>query len=134
MNPLVSEQLFKLWNDALSLPTMRFAEALPRLLQLGVQRYHVDYVAKTITAYVANEAYVTPLSFPPIEGEHQWNIEKILEGGKLIEEEKISYFEYSRRVINEGLTDYCVYITGQRVVFLGALGESHVLGFSGEAK
>jgi hypothetical protein len=109
MNPLISERLHGLWNEALSSPTMRFAEALPRLLQIGVQRYHVDFAAKTITAYVANEAYITSLAFPPVEGEHKWNLEKIFDACRLIGEEKISYFEFSRRVVSEGLTDYWVY-------------------------
>ena len=48
MNPSIQEQLHELWNEAISRPTMRFDEALPRLYHLGVERYHADFAGKVI--------------------------------------------------------------------------------------
>jgi len=130
MDSSVAEQLSALWNTAISRPTMRFAEAIPELIRLNVQRYHADFVARTITAYVDHQAYTHQIAFPLYEQGGKWNVEGILVAGKLIEEEKISYYEFVRTTSGHGVTDYWVFIHGQKAVFMGGLGEVHVSDFA----
>lgn len=128
MNASTSARLSEIWNDALTRPTKRFAEFLPLLMQLGVHRYLVDYARQNVTTCIAHEEYTTPAQLPHIEGGRPWNVGEILDAGKRIEEGEISYVEFSKRVINGGLTTYLIDINHgrARAEFRGAHGELHV--------
>jgi uncharacterized protein YbcV (DUF1398 family) len=123
MSDSAHEQIAALWNEAVTRPNMRFEEAIPTLLRLGVTRYHVDFAAKRSTTYVGGKAYTVTLPFPDIKGEHDWDPQTFGQAGVEIEAGKISYIEYVTRCIDAGMTDYYIYFKASKGVFMGAKGD-----------
>jgi uncharacterized protein YbcV (DUF1398 family) len=125
MDPSIAEELSELWNIVISAPTILFKDVLPTLVRLAVQRYHVDFVARTITIYVANHAYVTKVAFPPFAPgpEAKWDTKGMVLAVKMIEAEEISYEEFARMVVGYGVTNYWVFMEGPKALYLGAKGE-----------
>jgi hypothetical protein len=60
MKSEVSQGIRNVWHQVHSGNGIAFPKTVELLSQLGVSRYHVDYVAQTVTAYVGLESETTP--------------------------------------------------------------------------
>ena len=136
-----STQVRQVWAAVHSPSTseaLTFPQTVGRLAALGVTRYHVDYVARTVTAYrdlpfvgTRVDVALTP-ALESVDKEYDWDVEKVKESIRLVQQGKLNYAEFSREVIEGGVVDYWAYLSGKRVVYCGALGDMHVEWFPGQ--
>ena len=131
MNSTLSASIRKVWSDVHAPKGLPFPVTVQRCLELGVERYHVDYVAKTITAYVGTAIDVAPVHLEAADASAEWDIAKIKEALRLVQSGAISYQEFSRGVIDGGVTNYWAFLKGKRVLYIGKLGDYHVEWFPG---
>lgn len=128
-----SQQVRALWQEIHS-PTnpLTFPQTVQRLLQLGVTRYHVDYVTRSVTAYADGADSQTDVVYPPdletVDKEYPWNIEKVKESIRQVQAGSLSYSQFSRGLIEGGVTNYWGYLKNIKVVYCSALGDFHVGG------
>jgi uncharacterized protein YbcV (DUF1398 family) len=134
MDPTVSKTIRQVWHEVHQPSGLPFPQTVAKLMELGVQRYHVDFTAQSITAYVGGEVDVAPVALEAVQGSPSWSVEKIKEALTLVQGGKISYSEFSKGIIDGGVTNYWAYLAGKRVIYLGALGDIHVEWFPGGAK
>ena len=135
MNPTISNQIRQVWHEVHSPNGLPFPQTVERLVRLGVERYHVDYVAQTITAYVGHDVDVAQVAtLATIEGASSWNAETIKESLRQVQSGSISYGEFSKGIIDGGVTNYWAYLAGKRVVYMGQYGDIHVEWFPGQKK
>lgn len=133
MNPAVSNEIRQVWQEVHSPNGLPFPQTVERLLRLGVERYHVDYTAKTITAYVGRDVDVAQVgTLATIEGAPSWSPEKVKESIRKVQSGSISYTEFSKGIIDGGVTNYWAYLAGKRVMYMGRYGDFHVELFPGQ--
>jgi uncharacterized protein YbcV (DUF1398 family) len=133
MNPTISNQIRQVWHDVHSPEGLPFPQTVARLMKLGVERYHVDYTAQTITAYIGHDVDAAPVdTLMPIVGEPSWNAAKIMESVRQVQNGSVSYGEFSKGIIDGGVTNYWAYLVGKRVIYMGRYGDIHVEWFPGQ--
>lgn len=138
MNQSLSQSIHAVWTQIHSPASLDFPTTVSTLLALGVSRYHIDYVAKTATAYVPNaqtgktdvdRAVIPSINASPGAWRKQGLVDAIRwaqSGGP-----DYSYTAFARRCVEAGVTEYHAYLEGQKVVYLGELGDMHVEWFPG---
>jgi uncharacterized protein YbcV (DUF1398 family) len=132
MNPSISKQIHAVWKEAFSVNGISFPRLIATFTELGVKRYHVDFIAGTITAYVGHEADVATVPLEKYKTESAWNTEKIKEAIRQISSDSITYSEFQQRILAAGVTNYWAYIAGKRVAYMGDYGDIHVEWFPGQ--
>ena len=83
MNPSIIKQIHAVREEVLSANGISFPRVVARFTELGVKRYHVDFVAGTVTSYVGHGADVATVPLEKIETESAWNAENIKEAIQL---------------------------------------------------
>ena len=129
MNPSIVKQIHAVWGEVFSANGISFPRVVARFTELGVKRYHVDFVAGTVTSYVGHGADVATVPLEKIETESPWNAEKIKEAIRQISSGSTTYSEFSRGLLDAGVTNYWGYIAGKRVAYMGEYGDVHVEPF-----
>ncbi|CAO2650037.1 Nn.00g013290.m01.CDS01 [Neocucurbitaria sp. VM-36] len=136
MNAATRSALASIWAAVHSSPSsLPFPEVIAQLTALGVSRYRVDYITRTITAYTPSnppQAHTTPF---PEAFEYEfgpWDMVGIMlairgalgggEGG---------YSAFSKAVVGSGVVECTVYVGGRKVVYGGSEGEGHTEWFPG---
>ena len=110
-----------------------FPEVVRRLLETGVEYYHVDYVAMRTKFYGAGEGVATtPITFeelPPIAADFDAPALRaaILDS----QQHGQPYREFSRRARAAGVVGYIAFLRGQRVTYWGRNGDQHTEWFPG---
>ena len=113
--------------------SMAFAEIVGRLIETGVEYYHVDYVALRKTFYSATgEMIKTPITYenlPSIAADFDVDALKAAildsqQNGQL-------YKDFTNRVMNAGVQGYMAFLRGKRVMYWGRGGDSHTEWFPG---
>ena len=109
---------------------MEFPEIVGRLIDLGVERYHVDYTRQETTYYMPDGdslvvatphlAHATPDTFRP---------EAVEAAVRQSQRNEHSFRDFIRKTMNAGCVGYFVQITGRRVIYFGRNGEAHVEHF-----
>lgn len=113
--------------------SMAFAEIVGRLIETGVEYYHVDYVALQKTFYSATgEMIKTPITYenlPNIAAEFDVDALKaaILDS----QQNGQHYKDFTNRVMNAGVQGYMAFLRGKRVMYWGRGGDSHTEWFPG---
>jgi uncharacterized protein YbcV (DUF1398 family) len=129
MKQSITKQLHVLWEEVLSPKGVSFPRVIARFTELGVKRYHVDFVTGTVTSYIGHEADVAILPLEKFETEAAWNPDKIKEAIRQISSNSITYSEFQRGILDAGVTNYWGYIAGRRVAYMGEYGDAHVEWF-----
>jgi uncharacterized protein YbcV (DUF1398 family) len=120
--------------------TMPFPEIVRRLIETGVEYYHVDYVALRKTFYSAGgDTVTTPITYeglPAVAAEFD---AAGLKAAILDSQTKGQHYrDFSRRAMQAGVQGYFAFLRGQRVTYFGRGGEQHTEWFPvagpGEAK
>jgi uncharacterized protein YbcV (DUF1398 family) len=132
MNASIRKAIHQVWADVHSSAGLPFPTTVARLLALGVQRYHIDYVASTATAYVGQScdaaeipSHSTPSAMSP------WDESKLTAAIKKAQAGEGNYIDFSTQAIEAGVTDYFAYLEGKKVVYMGAMGDVHIEWFPG---
>ena len=129
MNPSIIKQIHAVWKEVFSANGISFPRLVTRFTELGVKRYHVDFVAGTVTSYVGHGADVATVPLEKIETESAWNAENIKEAIRRISSGSITYSEFQQRILDAGVTNYWTYIAGKRIAYMGEYGDAHVEWF-----
>lgn len=111
-----------------------FPEVVARLLQAGVEYYHVDYIARQKSFYAANGSavVVTPL---PYEGlpEVPSTFDTPAVRAAILDSQRHGqhYRDFTRRAMEAGVQGYFAFLHGKRVTYFGRRGEQHIEWFPG---
>jgi uncharacterized protein YbcV (DUF1398 family) len=114
-----------------------FPQTVAQLSALGVARYRVDYVSRTITTYTSTSSSSAPQHSTttfPVEHSYTfggWDKEGISKAIRKAQAAEGNYIDFSEGIVKNGVTDYTAYFEGKKVVYCGALGEVHVEWFPG---
>tara|TARA_R110002050_G_scaffold223961_1_gene359947 strand:- start:889 stop:1296 length:408 start_codon:yes stop_codon:yes gene_type:complete len=110
-----------------------FPEVVRRLLETGVEYYHVDYVALQKTFYSATgEIVKTPINYeglPAVASE--LDVEGLRAAILDSQENGQHYRDFTKRAMNSGVQGYIAFLRGMRVTYWGRNGDQHVEWFPG---
>lgn len=110
-----------------------FPDVVRRLIETGVEYYHVDYVALRCQFYSATGGVVTtPIPYeglPSVAGEFD---SAGLRAAILDSQRHGQHFrEFTRRAMLAGVQGYFAFLRGQRVTYWGRSGDQHTEWFPG---
>ncbi len=142
MRPAISAAIHQVWDKVNSPSGLPFPATVAALTELGVTRYRVDYVAGTVTAYIDGQDGISEVDIAPLASPGQqsagspeakkWDAEALVKAIRGAQAGTIgNYHDFSKAAVAAGVTDYVCYIKGQRVVYLGGLGDGHTEWFPG---
>jgi len=107
-----------------------FPEIVGKLVDVGVERYHVDYSRQETTYYLADgDSLVVTTPHPPHETPDGFRPEAVEAAVRQSRRNEHTYRDFVRRTMNAGCVGYFVQITGRRVIYFGRKGEAHVEHF-----
>jgi uncharacterized protein YbcV (DUF1398 family) len=124
----------KILHDCLRLALegkMPFPETVKRMLETGVERYRADLILLEKSHFAADgEVHVEEieLSEPPVGG-RSFSTDGVKSALSDIQQQKIGYAEFLRRIMSAGVTDYSVYLTGKKAIYNGRQGDFYVENF-----
>ncbi|BBE51080.1 hypothetical protein OYT1_ch1532 [Ferriphaselus amnicola] len=110
-----------------------FPEVVRRLVETGVEYYHVDYVALQMTYYSASCGVLkTPINYeglPSVASEFDL---VGLRAAILDSQQNGQHFrDFTQRAINAGVQGYIAFLVDQRVTYWGRGGNQHTEWFPG---
>ena len=113
--------------------SMPFPEIVGRLIQAGVEYYHVDYVALRKCFYSpTGEVVTTPINYeglPPVSDD--FNSSELRAAILDSQLHNQHYREFTRRAMEAGVQGYIAFLRGQRVTYWGRNGDQHTEWFPG---
>lgn len=110
-----------------------FPEAVARLSAAGVEYYHVDYAEMRKTFYgPSGPAVVTPIAFADMPAiAPDFDRPALQEAIRDSQQHGQTYRDFSRRAMAAGVQGYFAFLRGQRVTYLGRVGDQHTEWFPG---
>ncbi|KAL3954375.1 hypothetical protein ACCO45_009886 [Purpureocillium lilacinum] len=119
------------------LRNLPFAETVSALLRLGVNRYHVDFTAASVSTYLSDPAksdgprvYRIEIPSHEIEFNARWNQQGVEQAiGRVQSGAVKTYLEFARQCVDAGVAGYHACLRGKRVVYYGHNGDIHVEEF-----
>lgn len=114
--------------------TISFPEVVGQLLRVGVEFYHVDYLARRKSFYAAAGAavVVTPIDFEGLpEVAPELDVDALQAAIRDSQQQGQPYRDFTRRVMAAGVHGYFAFLRGKRVTYFGRLGEQHTEWFPG---
>jgi hypothetical protein len=141
MDAKLSSAIRAVWAKTYTPEGSSFPETVRALMSLGVTRYRIDYVGATATAYVpdaSNNAVLVDIApIPSHSGSSilaaKWDADEIIKAIRAAQANgpDYTYVWFARTCVENGVTDYTAYLEGKRVVYCGALGDTHIEWFPG---
>lgn len=110
-----------------------FPEIVRRLIDTGVEYYHVDYVALQKRFYsVTGDVVTTPIPYeglPPVAAD----FDTVGLRAAILDSQRHGqhYRDFTRRAMVAGVQGYIAFLRGQRVTYLGRGGDQHTEWFPG---
>lgn len=109
-----------------------FGEVVMKLMGAGVERYRADMVRNERVYFMPNgESLVLPAHEVGGEPAQVFSAAGVDAAVRAIQAGQIKYQEFCRRIVAAGCVDYVVSLVGQRAIYFGRSGESHVEPFPG---
>ncbi len=110
-----------------------FPEVVRRLVETGVEYYHVDYVALQMTYYSASGGVLkTPINYeglPSVASEFDLvGLRAAILDSQLNDQH---FRDFTQRAMNAGVQGYIAFLRGQRVTYWGRGGDQHTEWFPG---
>lgn len=105
-----------------------FPEVVMKLANAGVERYIVDLVGLQKSTY-GNDggAHHGSFSFDNAAGiANDFDAAGVRAAIHDIQQQKINYVEFLRRIMASGCSHYEVYINGKKAIYLGRDGSQHI--------
>lgn len=113
--------------------TMPFPQVVAKLMEAGVEYYHVDYVGGCKRFYDGVGACVTTaLSYeglPPVAAE--LDVNALREDIRDSQQRGQPYRDFSIRAMRAGVQGYYAFLRGKRVTYFGRTGDQHTEWFPG---
>lgn len=110
-----------------------FPEVVRRLMETGVEYYHVDYVALRKCFYSAKgDVVTTPISYedlPPVAAD--FDVTGLRAAILDSQRHGQHYRDFTRRAMEAGVQGYIAFLRGQRVTYWGRGGDQHTEWFPG---
>lgn len=110
-----------------------FPEVVRRLIETGVEYYHVDYVALQKTYYSASgEIIKTPINFeglPSVASE--LSLERLRAAIVDSQQNGQHYRDFTKQAMSAGVQGYIAFLRGKRVTYWGRNGDQHTEWFPG---
>lgn len=110
-----------------------FPEVVRRLMETGVEYYHVDYVALQKTYYSASgEIIKTPINYeglPSVSAD--FNADALRMAILDSQQNGQHYRDFTTRAMRAGVQGYIAFLRGQRVTYWGRNGDQHIEWFPG---
>jgi uncharacterized protein YbcV (DUF1398 family) len=110
-----------------------FPEVVRRLMETGVEYYHVDYVALQKTYYSASgEVIKTPINYeglPSVSAD--FNADALRMAILDSQQNGQHYRDFTTRAMRAGVQGYIAFLRGQRVTYWGRNGDQHIEWFPG---
>jgi len=104
-----------------------FPEVVRRLIETGVEYYHVDYAALRKCFYSATgDVVTTPITYeglPPVAADFDLNGLR----AAILDSQRHGqhYRDFTRRAMEAGVQGYIAVLKGQRVTYWGRGGDQH---------
>lgn len=109
---------------------IHFGQVIARLMEAGVESYHVDYRAARITCYrPEGETHTLALEAPKASVAPVFSAEAMVVAIRGAQAGVVKYPEFLRLSQAAGCASYTVWITGRHVSYFGRRGEVHVERF-----
>jgi uncharacterized protein YbcV (DUF1398 family) len=109
-----------------------FGEVVLKLMQAGVERYHADLLRGEKTYYLpGGESEVVAGDPTSVMPAHEFSASGVEAAVRDIQGGKIQYRAFCARIAGAGCVGYHVSLVGQRAVYYGRTGDSHVEWFPG---
>lgn len=108
-----------------------FPEVVKRLLQAGVELYHVDLIKQRATYYGEQKQTLDTdfsLSQLPVVSD-VFDAQAVAQSVKRSQKREIDYVTFITEVMKAGTYAYTAYLKGKRVAYLGKMGEMHIEHF-----
>jgi uncharacterized protein YbcV (DUF1398 family) len=110
-----------------------FPEVVRRLIETGVEYYHVDYVALQTTYYSASgEIIKTPINYeglPSVAAD--FDLDALRAAILDSQQNGQHYRDLTKRVMNAGVQGYIAFLRGKRVTYWARGGDNHTEWFPG---
>jgi uncharacterized protein YbcV (DUF1398 family) len=110
-----------------------FPEVVRRLIETGVEYYHVDYVTLRKTFYsAAGDVVTTPINYeglPPVAAD--FDAAELRAAILDSQRHGQHYRDFTRRAMEAGVQGYIAFLRGQRVTYWGRSGDQHTEWFPG---
>ncbi len=110
-----------------------FPEVVRRLIETGVEYYHVDYVALRKSFYsVAGEVVTTPIPYEDLPAVAA-DFDAVGLRAAILDSQRHGqhYRDFTRRAMQAGVQGYIAFLRGQRVTYWGRGGDQHTEWFPG---
>jgi len=110
-----------------------FPEVVRRLIETGVEYYHVDYAALRMTFYSATgDTVTTSISYEGLPSVAADFDAPELRAAILDSQRHGQHFrDFARRAMEAGVQGYIAFLRGQRVTYWGRGGDQHTEWFPG---
>lgn len=109
---------------------INFPEVVMKLAGAGVERYIADIVGKQKLSYGVNgETHTGALAFDGPQIPASFDAASVQATIKDIQQGRIKYREFLRRIMEAGCSHYEVFITGRQAVYFGRDGSQHIEHF-----
>ena len=110
-----------------------FPEVVRRLMETGVEYYHVDYVALRKCFYSATgDVVTTPISYEGLPAVAEvFDVAELCEAILDSQRHGQHYRDFTTRAMKAGVQGYMVFLGGQRVTYWGRRGDQHTEWFPG---
>lgn len=110
-----------------------FPEVVRRLIETGVEYYHVDYVALQKTYYsAAGEIIKTPINYEGLPSVAAGFDPDALRAAILDSQQNGQHYrDFTKRAMNAGVQGYIAFLRGKRVTYWGRGGDNHTEWFPG---
>jgi uncharacterized protein YbcV (DUF1398 family) len=110
-----------------------FPEVVRRLIETGVEYYHVDYVALQITYYsAAGEVIKTPINYEGLPSIAADFVLAALRATILDSQQNGQHYkDFTKRAMSAGVQGYIAFLRGKRVTYWGRGGDNHTEWFPG---
>jgi uncharacterized protein YbcV (DUF1398 family) len=107
-----------------------FFEVVIKLTEAGVERYIVDLVGKKKFSYgKQGETYTGDLVFKDITVPEEFDTSEVKQAILDIQEGRIKYQTFLRRIMEAGCSHYEVFITGCKAIYFGRNGSQYLEEF-----
>lgn len=108
-----------------------FADVVERLVAVGVERYHVDFVRREMIYYRNDGTEVFSLHVGHREPAAEFSAAGIEAAVRGAQSGALKYPAFCEHALAAGCVGYIVSMAGCRVVYYGQTGDSHVEWFPG---
>jgi uncharacterized protein YbcV (DUF1398 family) len=113
--------------------SIAFPEVVRRLIETGVEYYHVDYVALRKSFYsAAGDVVTTPITYeglPPVSAD--FDVAELRAAILDSQRHGQHYRDFTRRAMQAGVQGYIAFLRGQRVTYWSRGGDQHTEWFPG---